>query len=177
MSHPSAIILSALSYVLFSILVPNTLLLYLLTKLFANWPRHQLYVLRDFLSSPRAIYSALRMGRDELRTITSLSSLDDTLKQEAKKIWVYFGDNDRWVPESSAKEVFQVLREAGGAKTKAEVVRRIGKSRFHANSDNAQTNESEWNDQVAGEVIFGTGIPHDFCISELQPSWDIRNLI
>lgn len=170
LSHPMAIFLSAVSYLVFSILLPNSFLLYLLTKLFPHWPRHQLYVLRDFLSSPRAIYSALRMGRDELRTITSISTLDTTLKLEAKKIWVYFGDNDRWVPENSAKKVFQVLRESGGARTKAEVVRRIGNSRFHANGDCGQ-NESEWKDHVAGEVVFGTGIPHDYCISESPTFW------
>lgn len=102
------------------------------------------------------------MARHEMRTVRSLSSagVADVLRQESRRIWAYYGDGDRWVPDRMAETVYKLLREAGGAKTRQEVAAEKRKGRFQGGA------RRRWLDGVCGEVVFGTGIPHDFCISE-----------
>lgn len=158
------------------------MVLYLVRIFFPHWPIHQRLVLRDFLRSPRAVFSALTMGRYEMLTLKSLYapsmpstafssssssvSVADVLKHEAKRIWVYYGDGDQWVPEHSAKEVFQVLREHGGARSELEVAASKGKGIGKFQGENSASSRRNWLDGVNGEVVFGSGVPHDFCISE-----------
>lgn len=115
------------------------------------------------------------MGRHEMLTLCSLHSpsspnggpsVADILKHEARRIWVYYGDGDQWVPEHSAKEVFAVLRENGGARSELEVAADVVKgSRFQSGS--SAKARRKWLDGVCGEVVFGSEVPHDFCISTL----------
>jgi hypothetical protein len=97
-----------------------------------------------------------------MRTVRSLSStgVADVLRQESRRIWVYYGDGDRWVPDRVAETVYKSLREAGGARTQQEVAAEKGKGKFQAGT------RRKWLEGVCGEVVFGAGIPHDFCISK-----------
>ena len=158
-------------------ILPAPIILSIIGFIFPHWPRHQLYVLRSFLRSPRAVFSSLTMARHEILTVGSLASTNvgDVLRQESRRIWVYYGDSDKWVPDRMAETVYKILREAGGAKTRQEVAAEKGRGRFQGGT------RRKWLEGVCGEVVFGAGIPHDFCISEYPEPWcrlyfDVRYL-
>ena len=159
---PAPYVLAALSWLLCVIILPAPIILSIVGFLFPHWPRHQLYVLRSFLRSPRAVFSALAMARHEMRTVHSLSStgIGVVLQQESRRIWAYYGDADDWVPVRMAESAYKILREAGGARTRQEVAAEKGKGKFQGGT------RRKWLEGVCGEVVFGTGIPHDFCISK-----------
>ncbi|KAF8323270.1 hypothetical protein DL93DRAFT_2162444 [Clavulina sp. PMI_390] len=175
LARPTAYILTALSYIISIILYPSWLL-GLIGLFYGTWPLNQQYVLRSFLRSPRAVFSALTMGGEEMKIVLSLEAptslsrssvvapVADILRHEAKRIWVYFGDGDDWLTERGAKEVFSLLRQNGGALSDGEVGRKRSKGKFHRSSK-AGSRGRPWWQGVSGEVVFGTDIPHDFCIN------------
>ncbi len=168
----SAYVVAAIAFLLFGIILPSKITLSLIDKLFPHWPRHQQFVLRSLLRSPRAVFSSLKMARDEMHNICALSSVDvrnaesvkkeedlisdtadevrttrDVLKIHAKKIWAFYAfEEDGWVREQGRLEAFRALKEGGGA----------------ANYEGMKVLPGEG----VGEVVFGDDVPHDFCISK-----------
>lgn len=69
------------------------------------------------------------------------AAVSDILRTHAPRIWVYFAEHDDWVGDKGRVDVYRALKEGGGA--------------FNAG-----------NGLGAGEAVFGSGVPHDFCISE-----------
>jgi hypothetical protein len=112
------------------------------------------------MATVRDLTASRRTGR------RSGGNIADVLKAEARKVWIYYGSHDDWVPDGAAAEVFKILREGGGPMTRQEIEAeklKLGKrSRFHK----AEGNKKKWTTGVCGEVICGTGVTHDFCISE-----------
>lgn len=99
-----------------------------------------------------------------MRTLHSLDStgVSNVLMEESRRVWAYYGDSDGWVPDKHAKEVYMILRENGGAKTRQEVAADKGKGKYQSGA----ATRRKWLEGVCGEVVFGTDVPHDFCISE-----------
>ncbi|KAF8338272.1 uncharacterized protein EI90DRAFT_3042343 [Cantharellus anzutake] len=167
----SAYIFAALAFVLFSVILPPKITISLIKILFSQWPQHQQFVLRSLLRSPRAVFSSLKLARDEMRIIRALAGAGissgegveeraskaaigiqttrDVLRVHAKRIWVYYAfEGDGWVDERERLETFRALREGGGA----------------ANYERLKASSGEG----IGEVVFGDDVPHDFCINHEQ---------
>ena len=72
-----------------------------------SWPENQLRVLRRILQSPAAIYAALTMADDEMRTVLDLDV--NFLREFSDKLWLYYAERDHWVGEQR-EVVLRVLR-------------------------------------------------------------------
>lgn len=80
------------------------------------WPESQLQVLRRLLQSPAAIYAALTMADDEMRTVLELDV--NFLREFSDKLWFYYAEKDHWV--GTEREV--VLRVLSGTLAEVRVV-------------------------------------------------------
>ena len=81
-----------------------------------SWPESQLQVLRRFLQAPAAIYAALTMADEEMRTVLELDT--GFLRDFSDKIWFYYAESDDWV--GGQREV--VLRALRGTPAESRVV-------------------------------------------------------
>jgi hypothetical protein len=81
-----------------------------------SWPESQLQVLRRLLQSPAAIYAALTMADDEMRTVLELDV--NFLREFSDKLWFYYVEKDHWV--GNQREV--VLRVLSGTPAEVRVV-------------------------------------------------------
>ncbi|KAF9508242.1 hypothetical protein BS47DRAFT_239743 [Hydnum rufescens UP504] len=175
----SAYILAAVVAVFFVYLFPAPLTLRLCEALFPIFPRSQLYVLRSLICSPRTVFSALRMARDEMRIIKGIQDLpsyDDPPLEEGEEIRTSGGGTkgekeESWgmgeggavadVLRTNAKGIWVYFAERDnwvGEKGRVEIYRALkeGGGAFDEGMGNG-----------SGEAVFGSdGVPHDFCISE-----------
>ncbi|KAI0298364.1 hypothetical protein B0F90DRAFT_1632849 [Multifurca ochricompacta] len=85
-----------------------------------TWPKNQLKVLSDFLRAPAAIYSALTMANDEMKTVRDLDV--DFLRDFAESMWIFYAEKDDWVGEQ--REV--VLCALRGMSPEGQVVHGYG---------------------------------------------------
>lgn len=63
--------------------------------LYSDWPLPQVQVLRGLLNSPSAIYAALSMAHEEMKTIKDVDR--DLFSVYADRMHLYFAENDGWV--------------------------------------------------------------------------------
>ena len=65
--------------------------------LYHDWPTPQVHVLRSLLKCPSAVYAALSMADDEMKTIKKPDV--DLLTTFGDRTHLYFAENDNWVGE------------------------------------------------------------------------------
>jgi pimeloyl-ACP methyl ester carboxylesterase len=81
-----------------------------------SWPESQLQVLRRFLQAPAAIYAALTLADEEMRTVLELDA--GFLRDFSDEIWFFYAESDDWV--GGQREV--VLRALRGTPAESRVV-------------------------------------------------------
>ncbi|KAF8913031.1 hypothetical protein CPB84DRAFT_1957423 [Gymnopilus junonius] len=79
---------------------------YAFTTLYSAWPKEQLRVLRDFLSSPTSVLAALSMAYQEMKYIRDLDL--DLLEQHKPKLYFYYAQKDDWIGEERQR-VFHAM--------------------------------------------------------------------
>lgn len=87
-----------------------------LSVLFPSWPLAQVSVLRTLLHSPPAIFSALTMADDEMKTIRDLDV--GLLKEHHDRLYYYYAQYDDWV----GKERDAVLEALNDAESPVKIV-------------------------------------------------------
>ena len=90
--------------------------MWLLRKLFPDWPDAQLMVLRMLLNSPDSAFTCLAMSKDEMEMIRDLDI--DVLKRHQHRIHMYFAEVDDWVGDNKAA----ILREFAADEENVRVV-------------------------------------------------------
>lgn len=93
---------------------------FVLTKLFADWPKEQLGFLRSFICSPSSVLSALTLAHEEMLTIREFDAT--ILTYGRRKLFFLFAEEDRWVGTNKD----DILREIGDESASVVLTARHG---------------------------------------------------
>lgn len=72
----------------------------LLAFFFSHWPKQQLGVLREFISSPQSVHASLSMAHEEMKTIQDLDQA--LIEQHSNKLFFFYAETDGWVGKEKA---------------------------------------------------------------------------
>jgi hypothetical protein len=92
---------------------------FVVSRLFIEWPRAQIIVLRSLIASPNAVFAALTLAHYEMREIRDLDQ--SVLVENRSKIWMYFAERDDWVGEHR-DEILRVFQAGSEAEDSVRIV-------------------------------------------------------